>query len=235
VGSDGKLIGNAKRISDPGEWSEDNADVTVLDDGKLFCAWTAMPEGKPWSVRGRLLDDSGETRGEDLSFEHTRRGEDWDPNLAPAENNGFAMSWTAGGKEDTVRDVVVRLFDAQGHAKSQLATVCYGANEQDWSDIVRLPDKSFAVAWEDDISFYDQVYVRRLARDGRSMGTMMRLNAIGTTFMPDRVAPRIAVIGNGLAATFGDRHRSLGFDAVLKVVGPKWDEAPPPPRDDKKR
>ena len=99
--------------------------------------------------------------------------------------------------------------------------------------VTRLPDKSFAVAWEDDISYNDQVYVRRLARDGRSMGTMMRINTIGTTFIPDRVAPRIAVLGNGLAATFGDRHRSLGFDVGLKVVGPRWDDAPPPPRDDK--
>ena len=111
--------------------------------------------------------------------------------------------------------------------KAYRATVCFGANEQDWSDVVRLPDKTFAVAWEDDISYYDQVYVRRLARDGKSMGTMMRLHRAESSFMPDRVSPRIAVFGSGIAATFGDRHRSLGFDAVLKVVGAKWDEAAP--------
>ena len=136
------------------------------------------------------------------------------------------MAWTAGGLDDTVRDVVVRLFDSQGRAKTPFATACFGANEQDWTDIVRLPDKTFAVAWEDDISYYDQVYVRRLARDGKSMGTMMRLHQSETSFMPDRVSPRIAVFGSGLAATFGDRHRSRGFDAVLKIVGARWDEAP---------
>jgi hypothetical protein len=210
--------------------------VALLDDGRLVCAWTALPNGKPLSIRARIVDDSGTTRGDEISFEHTRRGEDWDPQVAPAENNGFAMSWTAGGKTDTVRDVVVRTFDAQGHPKSQLATVCWMANEQDFSDIVRLPDKSFAIAWEDDISFNDQVYVRRLSHDGRAMGTLMRFNGQESTFVPDRVAPRIAVLGDGIAATFGDRHRSLGFDVTLKVVGKNFDDAPPAPKEgDKKR
>jgi hypothetical protein len=210
--------------------------VALLDDGRLICAWTTVPDGKPWSVRGRVVDDGADPRGEEIAFEHTRRGEDWDPSLAPADNNGFVMSWTAVGKQDFVRDVVVRIFDAQGHAKSPLATVCYGANEQDFSDVVRLPDKSFAIAWEDDISYHDQVYVRRLARDGRSMGTLMQLNGTESTFIPDRVAPCIAVLGNGIAAAFGDRHRSLGFDVTVKVVGKRFDDAPPPPREgDKKR
>jgi hypothetical protein len=64
----------------------------------------------------------------------------------------------------------------------------------------------------------------------------MRLNGQQSTFIPDRVAPRIAVLGDGIAATFGDRHRSLGFDVTLKVVGPRFDDAPPLSKeDDKKR
>lgn len=236
IGADGALAGKPKRISDPAEWSEGDTDVALLDDGRLVVAWTAMPEGKPISIRARIVDDSGATRGDEMTFEHTRRGEDWDPSLAPAENNGFAMAWTAGGKTDGGRDVVVRTYDAQGHPKSPLATVCWMANEQDFSDLVRLPDKSFAVAWEDDVSYNDQVYVRRLSHDGRAMGTLMRFNGQETAFIPDRTAPRLAVLGDGIAATFGDRHRSLGFDVTLKVVGPKWDDVPPPPREgDKKR
>jgi hypothetical protein len=51
----------------------------------------------------------------------------------------------------------------------------------------------------------------------------MRINALDTEFLLDRVAPRLAPMGGGFAAVFSDRHRSRGFDAMFKLVGPAFD------------
>jgi hypothetical protein len=223
VHSDGKFSGAARRVSEPNEEMEGYVNVATLDDGRVLCAWTRFVEGQSWNLRARFVDEAGEGRGDELAFDHSRRNNDWDPAIAPGDNGGFMLSWTSGPPTDGGRDVVVRSFDREGHARGPILTVCFLANEQDFSDITRLADKSFAVAWEDDVSYYDQVYVRRIARDGKSMGPWMRINQIETKYMPDRVAPRIAALGDGWAASFGDRRRALGFDVRVKVVGPRWD------------
>jgi hypothetical protein len=202
-----------------------DVDLVELESGRVLCAWTRSPAPGTCSIRGRFLSGALAALGEEIAFEATDRGNDWDPALAAASGGGFVMSWTSGSVQDPVRDAVVRCFDGRARPSAPLQSVCYSANEQDFSDVVRLADGSFAITWEDDISYYDQVYVRRLARDGRSLGPMMRINAIDTEFLPDRVTPRIAAIGEGFAAVYADRHRSRGFDAVFKLVGRSFDGA----------
>jgi hypothetical protein len=174
-------------------------------------------------LRARFLTDALAPLGDEIAFEGTNRGGDWDPALAPAQGGGFAMSWTSAPVTDLVRDAVVCLFDGRGRPSAPVQTVCYSANEQDFTSITRLANGDFAVAWEDDISFYDHVYVRRLMKNGRALGPLMRINALETEFLPDRVAPRVAAMGGGFAAVFSDRHRSRGFDALIKLVGPAFD------------
>jgi len=229
VGADG-VLGATREISAPrpegGEaWQFADVDITELESGRLLCAWTVNRGPGACMIRGRFLSDALAPLGEEIAFEATDRGNDWDPALSAAAGGGFAMSWTSGSLHDPVRDAVVRLFDGRGHPTAPTQSVCFMANEQDFCDVVRLDDGSFAVAWEDDISYYDQVYVRRLSRDGRTLGPMMRINALETEFLPDRVAPRLAPMGGGFAAVFSDRHRSRGFDALFKLVGPGFDGA----------
>jgi hypothetical protein len=133
------------------------------------------------------------------------------------------MAWCSGIPSDPTHDVNVRLFDAQGRPAGPNVTPCFFANEQDYPDITRLADGSYVVAWEDDVSYYDQSYVRRISADGKSMGPMMRIGTLETLFVLDRVVPRITAFGDGWASVFADRQRSLGFDARLKIVGPRFD------------
>ncbi|MCY2959553.1 MAG: hypothetical protein NTY35_05245 [Planctomycetota bacterium] len=227
VAPDGTCAGPARRVNDAGDDETMHADVTLLDDGRLVAGWTVHTAGAPrekgWSVRARFLDADGVPKGAEIAFEASRRLEDHDPALAPAKNGGFLMAWCSGIPSDPTHDVNVRLFDAQGRPAGPNLTPCYLANEQDFADIARLADGSFAVAWEDDISYFDQGYVRRIGADGKSMGPWMRIGKLDTRFIPDRVEPRIAAFGDGWAAVFADRQRSQGFDVRIKIVGPRFD------------
>jgi len=226
IAPDGSMPGPARRI-DEGRDDTTDGDVTLLDDGRLVAGWTAhksgSAQGEGWSVRARFLDADGGPKGGEIAFEPSRRHQDHDPVFAPAANGGFLMAWTSGGLMDPTRDVNARLFDGQGKPAGPNLTPCFMANEQDFADVTRLADGSFAVVWEDDVSYYDQCYVRRIAANGRSMGAWMRIGKLDTLFVPDRVAPRITALGDGWAAVFSDRQRSLGFDTRIKIVGPRFD------------
>jgi len=228
IAPDGALPGPARRVSDAADDVLTNADVTLLDDGRLVAAWTMQRAGSTpnegWFVRARFLDAEGGTKGSELSFEPSRRNQDHDPALAPAKGGGFLMAWCSGPPADPTHDVVVRLFDAQGKPVAPILTPCFLANEQDFADVARLADGSFVVAWEDDISYFDQSYVRRILPSGKAMGPWLRIGKLDTSFVPDRIVPRIAAMGAGWAAVIVDRQRSLGFDVRVKVVGPAFDQ-----------
>ena len=75
---------------------------------------------------------------------------------------------------------------------------------------------------------YGSLYpaLRRMQADGKGMhgdDSARLLNELETLFVGDRVAPRIAPFGDGLVAVFGDRRRSLGLDARVKILGPAFD------------
>jgi hypothetical protein len=126
-----------------------------------------------------------------------------------------------------LRDVCVQGFDAQGKPLGPQLTPCYRGNEQDFPEVITLADGSFAVAWEDDLSGLDQTLVRRIEPSALHMfGTTSTrlLNELDTLFVGDRVAPRIAPLGEGLIAVFGDRRRSLGLDVRVKILGKDFDQ-----------
>jgi len=226
IAPDGSMPGPARRLDDGRDVTTDG-DVTLLDDGRLVAGWTMHKSGSTqaegWSLSARFLDADGGPKGGEFAFEPSRRNQDHDPVFAPAANGGFLMAWTSGGLMDPTRDVNVRLFDGQGRPAGPNLTPCFLANEQDFADVTRLADGSFAIAWEDDVSYYDQGYVRRIAANGLSMGAWMRIGKLDTLFVPDRVAPRITALGDGWASVFSDRQRSRGFDTRIKIVGPRFD------------
>lgn len=228
VTAQGELTGVVRRVNEPGDRLESDVAAARLDDGRVVTAWNSEIQGGAIAVRGRILRDNGEAAGDEIAFEPSRPVSEWDPALAPAGEGGFVMAWTSGARTDPVRDVVVRLFDAQGRPRHTVVTPCLGANEQDFADVCRLADGTFAVAWEDDVSYADQCYVRRVSADGARIGRMCRLNQEETKHMPDRVAPRIVRFGDGFLTAFGDRRRSQGFDVRVKIVGAAFDVGLPP-------
>jgi hypothetical protein len=223
IGVDGALQGAPRRVSDEGDEECANPALALLDDQRLIAVWDRHKEGGAWTIRGRFLDADGSKKGDELSFEPSQRNQDWDPCVAPAANNGFVLSWCSGEPTDFSRDVVARVYNARARPPGPLLTVCYMANEQDFPQIVRMADGSYVVAWEDDVSYYDHTYLRRILPSANAMGPIVRLNELETKACEDRVAPWIATLGDGLVGTFGDRRRSLGWDVYVRILGPRFD------------
>lgn len=223
----GALASVPRRVDPEAKDDCDNPSVAVLDDARLIVAWNVRPQpGGQWRLRARFLELDGAPRGDELSFEPSRFGHDWDPSVAPAAHNGFVMAWCAGTPSDPGRDVVARVYDARAKPEGPILTISYMSNEQDFPSVARLSDKSYVVAWEDDISGLDHTYLRRILPNARDMGPRVRLNELGTRAVEDRVLPTLCALGDGLAGSWGDRRRSLGWDVFLRILGPRFDEVP---------
>ena len=215
----------AMRASEEGGSTQD-ANLVRLSDGRVLVGWTrhlGEAEQEGWSLRLRVYGPALDRQGDEFGLEPSRRNNDWDPSLAPGPDGGFAVAWCSGYPSQPDRDVCVRAYDGQAQPRGPILTPCHLGFEQDFPEIVRLADGSWAVAWEDDASGLDQTFVRRLLADGRGMGPTRLLNELPTKFVGDRVNPRLAAYGNGFLAAFGDRRRSLGLDALVKSVGPAFD------------
>jgi hypothetical protein len=148
---------------------------------------------------------------------------DWDPAFAPGADGAFLMAWCSGEDTNLNRDVVARLYDSRGKSAGPLLPLTWRLNEQDYPEVVTLPDGSFAVAFEGDISGYDHTYIRRVLADGETMGPTVTLNERESPRIPTRGRPLIAALGDNVVSLFSDRRRSQGWDVFLRVLGPGFD------------
>jgi len=217
----GQAIGTKRRVSSESPVPISNLAVCFLGGERVALAWDTNDKGR--KLRGRIADLDGAPVGEEFELEPSPRKQDWDPALARTDDGGFVVAWTSGAPDDRSRDVVARFLDAQAHPTGPLLWISPTTNEQDYADIARLADGTWAVAWEDDISGYDHTYVRRIQKDRRELGPIMRINDLATKSIQDRVAPRLVPFADGILFAFGDRSRSLGWDARVRVVGPHFD------------
>jgi len=217
----GQVLGEKLRLSGESIGTINNLALCYLGGERVALAWDCNDKGR--KLRGRLAGLDGTPVGDEFELEPSPRKQDWDPALARTDDGGFVVAWTSGAPDDRSRDVVARFFDAQGHATGPLLWVSPTTNEQDFADIVRLADGTWAVAWEDDVSGYDHAYVRRIQKDRRGLGPIMRINDLATISIEDRVAPHLAPFADGILFAFGDRSRSLGWDVRVRVSGPNFD------------
>jgi hypothetical protein len=223
LSSDGKF-GTAVRIADAQDVELGDLAGAVLDDGRTILVWDAHGNPESLTLRARFLDAASVPAGDEITIEPSPRKSDWQPCVAPAANNGFVLGWTSGSPNDPGHDVVARVFGARGEPAGPLLPISTLAQEQDYSEIVRMPDKSYVIAWEDDISFYDHTYLRRILPSGRELGTIVRMNELETKSVEDRTGPVLAVVGDGIAGAWNDRRRSQGWDVYMRIMGPKFDD-----------
>jgi hypothetical protein len=223
VSSDGTLTAPAQ-LSETKDGELGDLALALLDDQRAIVVWDVHTGGDAWSLHARFVDADGAPKSDELSFEPSPRKIDWQPCVAPAANNGFVMAWCSGSPNDASHDVVGRVFDSRGKPAGPLLPISPLANEQDYAQIVRLPDKTYVVAWEDDISGYDHTYVRRILPNAHELGRIVRMNELETKAVEDRTAPQIAVLGDGFVGAWNDRRRSLGWDIYARILGPKFDE-----------
>jgi hypothetical protein len=218
------IVAEPKKIAGGGKGAVQEPALALLDGDRWIAGWSSSPDGDVWTVRARFLDLDGTPEGEEFGFERTMRGQDWDPSLAHAGGGGFMMSWCSGARSDPGKDVVARLFDAHGRPAGPLLPISPLSNEQDHGHVIRLVDGSWAVTWEDDISIHDETYLRRIEKNGRELGPIVLINGLETLSMPDRQGPVVAPLADGVAALWGDRRRSKGWDVFIKLVGPRFDD-----------
>jgi hypothetical protein len=202
--------------------------LTELDGGSLAVAWDiTVPQGGNHAVRARVLGPRLEPRSAVIEPPLTIFGDDWDPVVAAAPGGGFGLAFCGGMQHS--RDVFLRFFDAAGAVASPLVPISSRLNEQDWAAITRLTDGSLCVAFEDDLSAYDHVYVRRVSPAAEiggvpAVGAIRTLNQREAVLNENRVIPRIAPLaGGGFAAVWVDARRGQGTDVRVKIVGPRFD------------
>jgi hypothetical protein len=221
---EGTLASEPRRIAGGPGGGVQGPSIASLEGDRLLATWSCRSKEGVWSLRARFLDTDCVPQGDEIVFEPTAKKQDWDPSVAPAKEGGFVMSWCSGAPDDFSRDVVARMFDAQGRPSGPLLPISPILNEQDHPHIVRLADGTWAVAWEDDVSGHDHTYLRRIETSGNAIGPIVRINGLETRSVEDRQGPVIAPLTDGLAAIWSDRSRSKGWDVFLKVLGPRFDE-----------
>ncbi len=224
IAPEGKLAAEPRPCANAAKGGIQEPALALVEGGGVLAAWSRDPGDGVWAVAARTLDLDGVPHADEMSFERTMRGQDWDPSLAPATGGGFVMSWCSGARDDSGHDVVARAFDAQGRPAGPLLPISPLANEQDHGHVVRLADGAWVVAWEDDISMHDQTYLRRIAKNGKDLGPIVLINELPTLCIPDRQSPAIAALADGLCAVWSDRRRSKGWDVYAKVLGPGFDQ-----------
>jgi hypothetical protein len=223
MSADGTLAPPAQ-LSDSKDGELGDVGLALLDDQRSIVVWQVHGAGDSWSLRARFVDSGGSPQGDELTFEPSQRKIDWQPCVAPAAINGFVMGWCSGAPSDPGHDVVARVFDSRGKPAGPILPISVLANEQDYAQITRLPDKTYVIAWEDDISNFDHTYLRRIMPNAHQLGPVVRMNELETKAVEDRTGPQIAALGDGIVGAWNDRRRSLGWDVYLRILGPRFDD-----------
>lgn len=191
-------------------------------DARAFAvAWDVQVAGVGRRLRACVLGSRLELQGGEIGFDTMYLGADWDPAIAPASDGGFVLFWTSG--DARARDVFTRAFDADGRARTRPLAVSVRANEQDYPEIARLADGSYALVWEDDISMWDYVNVRRLSADAKTLGPTFQLCERPEAFLKAHTHGKVARFGAGLVSVWTDTRRGRGADVYWKLVGPRFD------------
>ena len=237
----GRPTGQARSLTDRPIPSAAHPDLCALDDGRLVAVWDQL--GKPIPLpgtakealttseevrvlSGRFLDATGQPHGGQLFFAPSPNGGDLDPSVAPLRKNSnsqdraFLLVWT--GNDGPVRDVFARAMDAKAQPAGPPMAISVKANEQDYAEVVRMPNGELYISWEDDISGRDHCFVRRVSADGAILGPTMLINETATAYVEDRhaalLAPLITPGGPGLLAIWDDLARSKGHDVFGKWI-----------------
>lgn len=184
-------------------------------------AWDVDVPGAGRRLRVRVLSNRLEPQGRELGFDTMYLGADWDPAIAPAADGGFVLFWTTG--DGRARDVFTRAFDGEGKPRTRPLAVSVRANEQDYPEIARLADGSYALVWEDDISLWDYVNVRRLSKDAKTLGPALQLCERPDEFLRSHTHGKLARFGEGFVSVWSDTRRSAGSDVYWKLVGARFD------------
>ncbi|HNH34547.1 MAG TPA: Calx-beta domain-containing protein, partial [Rhodocyclaceae bacterium] len=178
---DGNVVGSEFQANVTTDGDQDNASVTVLADGNFVVAWdSADLDGFSEGTVGRLFDTDGTPLSGEFQISPSEGdSRDKNPRIAALADGGFAATFDTYDAGGGLKNVGMRLFNADGTTRTPVIPVNQEtANDQWRSAITSLAGGNFVVAWESlgqDGDGYG-VYARLFNAGGAALGNEFRLN-----------------------------------------------------------
>ncbi|HMX16158.1 MAG TPA: Calx-beta domain-containing protein, partial [Rhodocyclaceae bacterium] len=178
---DGNVVGSEFQANVTTDGDQDNASVTVLADGNFVVAWdSAELDGFSEGTVGRLFDTDGTPLSGEFQISPSEGdSRDKNPRIAALADGGFAATFDTYDAGGGLKNVGMRLFNADGTTRTPVIPVNQEtANDQWRSAITSLAGGNFVVAWESlgqDGDGYG-VYARLFNAGGAALGNEFRLN-----------------------------------------------------------
>jgi len=98
--SAGRPAGTEFRVNTYTTGAQDNADVSVGDDGSYLIVWTAdNGDGSGRGVRARLFDRDGVADGDELQVNVYTTGNQDSPDVAARDGGGFVVVWSGADRD----------------------------------------------------------------------------------------------------------------------------------------
>lgn len=164
---------NTSTAGDQGEPAADRS-----DDGAFVVVW----DGQDASGRGvfaRRYTGAGVPTTGEVVVNATTANDQYQPDVAVAENGNFLVVWTSLGQDGDLEGVYARLFGPTGTALTgELLVNSTTAGQQNAPRVTDLDHTNgFVVAWEGNDTDGRGIFFRRLSATGTFLGAETQVNS----------------------------------------------------------
>lgn len=207
-----------------------NPDIAALADGGFVAVWgdgsNRAPDTDMSATRARMYDADGTPRGDDSVLNTTTDGFQNTPQVAGLDGGGFVTVWRSFedpfGDQDTDRDVVARVHNADGSARTgEIALATTTAADQAQPDVAALEGGGFVAVWSDKTetggdTSESAIRGRVFDGDGDPAGDPFLVNQAMTLGQQDE--PRVAALGDGRFAVTWASNNGQGADSQREGI-----------------
>lgn len=231
--SDGTPLGDELAVSEGTMAGVESPAVAQTADGGFVVAWASNnstgTDNSSTSVQARRFDSSGIPLGPAFQVNTYTTDRQFRPDVAPAQDGGFAVVWTSFGSPGDDQDgpsVQSQRFDGDGMPMgSQLQVNAYTLSFQVGPGLVPKPDGGFVVVWESlgsagDDSSDRSIQARHLDAAGEPIGEQFQVNLFTTSY---QLLPRVAADASGDFTIVWNSNGSPGDDSdSLSIQGQRF-------------
>jgi len=161
---DGAPLGEEAVVNSHVEGDQLSPASAALNDKSLVVVWQGPGPGTDSGVFARLHGEDGTAVGEQFMVNEDTGSSHVDPSVAPLQDGGFVVAWTADDVDGSLEGIQARTFSAAGAALTDPFIVnTYTTTSQDRAEVAALPSGGFVVAWHtaNDGATLHEVYGQR--------------------------------------------------------------------------
>jgi hypothetical protein len=181
-------------------------------DGAFAVAWNSLHDGDG-GVFARRFDSAAAPQGPDFQINAVTLGTQTNPSVGIDGEGDFVMAWGDGSMA-----VAAQRFSAGGERRGVELAVNESTFNASDPEVAVEADGDFILVWSRPDGFYADVFGRRFASSGSSLGAEFRVNA---HTLASHVRPAVAFAGDGdfvvawesgvpPRSVFGQRFDSVG-------------------------